>query len=90
MTDEAKWGCDPEDKQRIIEFALDLEENEEQMAEGAAMAVTCEQYGISVEEGWDWLICLPNSPYPWWIDDARLSDAEREKKRQEYEAREAS
>lgn len=40
------------------EFADALESNEEHMAEMAAMAVTCEQFGISEEEGYDLLISL--------------------------------
>ena len=33
------------------EFASDLEANEESIGEMAAFAVTCEQHGISEEEG---------------------------------------
>lgn len=40
------------------EFADALENNEEHMAEMAAMAVTCEQFGLSEEEGYDLLILL--------------------------------
>lgn len=73
-------------KQRVIEFALHLEKNEERMAENAAMAVTCDQYGIDIEVGYDWLISLSDGP--WWLDDKRLTPAEREKLCKEYEARE--
>lgn len=39
-------------------FALALEANEACMAEMAAMSVTCDQFGISEEEGYDLLISL--------------------------------
>lgn len=39
-------------------FADMLEANEECMGEMAAMSVTCEQFGISEEEGYDLLISL--------------------------------
>lgn len=38
------------------EFRDALEENEAHMAEMAAMAITCEQFGITEEEGYDLLI----------------------------------
>lgn len=38
------------------EFQDALDENELHMAEMAAMAITCEQFGISEEEGYDLLI----------------------------------
>lgn len=38
------------------EFSEALEDNEDMMAEGAAMAVTCEQFGISLEDGYELLI----------------------------------
>lgn len=37
------------------QFAESLAENEEYMAEMAAFAVTCEQFGIDQEEGFDLL-----------------------------------
>lgn len=40
------------------DFAEALEENEEHMGEHAAMAVTCQQFGIDEEEGYDLLISL--------------------------------
>lgn len=46
------------------EFADALEENEEHMAEMAAMAVTCEQFGISEERGYDLLIGLSQESRP--------------------------
>lgn len=73
--------------QRAIEFALDLEANEERMAENAAMAVTCEQYDIEMEQGYDWLISLPDGP--WWLQDKRLTAENREALRKEYEKRES-
>ena len=76
----------PPSKQLIIEFALDLEENEEHMGEHAALAVTCAQYGIDCDVGYDWLINLPDGP--WWLEDARLTPQDQAKKRREYEARE--
>lgn len=38
------------------EFADALERNEASMGEMAAMAVTCEQFGIDQEEGYELLI----------------------------------
>ena len=38
------------------EFAAILEDNEEHMGEHAAMAITCEQFGISEEDGYDLLM----------------------------------
>lgn len=49
---------------QCIQFALDLEDNEERMGEGAAMALTCEQYGIEPHEGYEVLIALPDGN--WW------------------------
>ena len=72
-------------RQCFIEFALALEANEDRMGESAAMAVTCEQYGISPEEATDWLLMLPDGP--WLLEDNRLTVEEREKLRIEYEAR---
>lgn len=72
--------------QRAIEFALDLEDNEETMAEQAAMHVTCDQYGIGVDEGYDLLVSLPDGP--WWLQDTRLSATERAKLECEWEKRE--
>lgn len=43
-------------------FADALEANEECMGEMAAMAITCEQHGISEEEGYDLLISLSPGP----------------------------
>ena len=40
------------------EFSEALEANEANMGEMAAMAVTCEQFGISEEEGFDLLVGL--------------------------------
>ncbi len=39
-------------------FADALEDNEEHMGEMAAMAVTCEQFGISEEQGYELLTSL--------------------------------
>lgn len=71
--------------QRAIEFALDLEENEEHMGEGAAMALTLEQYGHEWGDQNDVLLMLPDGA--WWLLDERLTDNERETLRKEYEAR---
>ena len=57
------WRCAPEDREKIARFALALERNEESMGEGAAMSVTCQEFGF------DWLTCLPDSGHPeskWW------------------------
>ncbi len=74
---EDVWNCDVEDIQKVIDFVVDLEANEEQMADGAAMMVTCEQNGISYEKGYDLLTCLPSTPYPWWADADDISPEKR-------------
>ena len=71
--------------QTLIEFALAVEANEDRMAENAAMQVTCDLYGIDLIEGYDWLLSLPDGP--WWLQDSRLSPAEKERGRKEYEAK---
>ena len=43
-------------KSKAEAFAEALEDNEECMGEMAAMAVTCEQFGISEDEGYALLI----------------------------------
>ncbi len=43
-------------------FAEALEANEEMMSEGAAMAVTCEQFGIEHMDGIDLLVSLADEP----------------------------
>jgi hypothetical protein len=63
------WGCSPARRQELIDFALLLEDAEEVMAENAAMAWVCDCYGIDVSEGYEWLLALPDYPYPWWRDD---------------------
>jgi len=55
--------------QRAIEFALDLEENEKHMAEGAAMAVTLDQYGLDYGDQVDVFLMLPDGD--WWLQDER-------------------
>lgn len=47
-----------------MEFELALEANEEQMGEGAAMALTCEQFGVDYEDHPYILIELPDGD--WW------------------------
>lgn len=86
-TAKPKWRCHKKHRQQIIEFAIALEENEDVMAASAVSALTCEQYGIDVDTGYDWLCCLPPD-YPWWIDDDRLSKSERAKLEAEYKSRE--
>lgn len=71
--------------QRAIEFALDLEDNEKTMAEGAAMMVTLQAYDLEWGEQNEILIMLPDGA--WWLQDNRLTEAKREKLRQEYEER---
>jgi hypothetical protein len=74
--------------QRAIEFALDLEDNEESMAEGAAMMVTLQKYGLEWGDQNEILMMLPDGA--WWLQDERLTAAERDKLRAEYEARETA
>lgn len=71
--------------QSAIEFALDLEENEDLYSDGAAMALTCAGHGISVETGQLWMMSLPDGA--WWLLDERLSAKQRETLRREYEER---
>ena len=73
------------DVQRAIEFALDLEDNEKSMPEGAAMAVTLEQYGLEYGDQNDVLMMLPDDA--WWLLDERLSDEKRAELKAEYETR---
>ncbi|MBM61933.1 MAG: hypothetical protein CL484_03155 [Acidobacteria bacterium] len=73
--------------QRAIEFALDLEDNENIMAENAAMMVTLQAYGLEWGDQNEILWLLPDGA--WWLEDNRLTPVEREKLRQEYEQREA-
>lgn len=46
------------------QFAEALEENEEHMAEMAAFSVTCEQFGIDDEEGYNLLAEYAAQPEP--------------------------
>ncbi len=52
------------EEDEAIRFATVLEDNEEHMGEGAAMAVTCSQYGIEVDESGEVLMNLPDGE--WW------------------------
>lgn len=47
-----------------IDFLSDLEDNEKHMAEGAAMAVTCEQHGIDWGDQGDVMFGAPSGE--WW------------------------
>lgn len=47
-----------------IEFATRLEENEESMPEQAAIAVTCEQFGVDYEDYAPIMFDLPDGN--WW------------------------
>lgn len=51
-------------KQLAIEFATRLEENEEVMAEGAAMMVTLEQFGFEWGDQGEIFEALPDGE--WW------------------------
>lgn len=53
-----KHGLDREMK--AIEFLSCLEANEEVMGEGAAMAVTCEIYGLEMHDGYELLADHPD------------------------------
>lgn len=49
-------------RQRAQAFSDALEANEERMGEMAAMAVTCEQFSIDEDEGYDLLVSLAEGP----------------------------
>jgi hypothetical protein len=51
-------------ERKAIDFEVALEANEEMMGEGAAMAVTCDQFGMEVEDHPYVLIELPDGD--WW------------------------
>ena len=54
---------------KAIEFAQALEENEDLMAENAAMAVTCEQHNLrDTSAGYGLLLELPDGE--WWRADS--------------------
>ncbi|GJM01923.1 MAG: hypothetical protein DHS20C08_04240 [Rhodomicrobium sp.] len=40
------------------EFSEALEDNEQRMGEMAAFSVTCHEFGISEEDGWDLMISI--------------------------------
>ena len=48
----------PKQKSRAVTFAEALETNEQHMGEMAAMAVTCEQFGITEDQGYELLISI--------------------------------
>ncbi len=61
MAKRKKKQIEPESKRgplasKAQQFREALDENESHMAEMAAMAVTCEQFGIDEEEGYDLLV----------------------------------
>lgn len=39
--------------EKCLQFAADLADNEDDMAENAAMAMTCQLYGIESHEGYE-------------------------------------
>lgn len=49
-------------RQRAQAFSDALAANEDHMGEMAAMAVTCEQFGIDEDEGYDLLVSLADNP----------------------------
>lgn len=51
-------------ERRAIDFELDLEDNEKNMGEQAAIMVTCEQHGIEYEDYAYVLIEIPEGE--WW------------------------
>jgi hypothetical protein len=53
-----------EAEKQAMDFELALEANEERMGEHAAMAVTCEQFGVELEDHAYILIELPDGD--WW------------------------
>lgn len=64
VTDVLKSGYLTRAEARAIKFEHALEANEEMMAEGAALAVTCEQQGVALEDYAHVLIELPDGD--WW------------------------
>lgn len=64
VTEVLKSGYLTAAEQRAIAFEKALEANEELMAEGAALAVTCEQFGIEIEDYAHVLIEIPDGD--WW------------------------
>lgn len=59
-----KSGYLTADERAAIDFEEALEEAEKHMGEGAALAVTCEQAGIEIDEYASILIELPDGD--WW------------------------
>ena len=64
VKDVLKSGYLTKAERKAMDFELALEANEEMMGEGAAMAVTCEQFGMDVEDHAYVLIELPDGD--WW------------------------
>lgn len=59
-----KSGYLTSSERQAIDFERVLEANEELMGEGAAMAVTCEQFGVELEDHAYILIEIPEGE--WW------------------------
>lgn len=74
-------------KQNAIEFALRLEENEASMPEGAAFAVTCEEFGWDDDDGHMAMSSLAGLEQPWWAHDKRLSAEQQADERTAYRDR---
>lgn len=76
------------DIQRCIRFALDLEKNEETMADEVAMDRTCRKYKIEPGVGAEWLAWLMRlDPQPWWCHDDRLKPRTKQRLQAEWDDR---
>lgn len=49
---------------KCIQFAEKLEQNERFLAENAAMGVTCAEFDLEIDEGYEALLALPYGR--WW------------------------
>lgn len=64
VSEVLKSGFLTKAEKRAMEFETALEANEEKMGDGAAIAVTCEQFGVDYEDYPYILIELPDGD--WW------------------------
>ena len=53
------------EEEKAIDFALDLEDNEASMGEGAALALTCEMNGYDIDDYAEIMMELPDGD--WWL-----------------------
>lgn len=64
VTEVLKSGYLTEAEKQAIDFEIELEDNENSMGEAAALAITCEQQGVDLEDYAHVLIELPDGD--WW------------------------